>query len=568
MGDIQNTFTYSMLCQITEKMEEQNSQKANIFKEMAIRIGYGNMDFVKSSNTFYEAFERMAQEKLIDRGAAFHLFGWSFFVEIPMDATCEFFKYVKKYLLQPGELQKEAYKRVTWKKPFNGPVSEEFCDFIGYVMQKAIEGEPRIRQSILQLYKKYYKREYNTLKKYRKLSPVDVIANIMDDEYAAAIMELLYTTRILVISDIMGIQQDKLAVFYAICEHVMENYHELLNGMFTYTPLENMETGPCDLDESVMDNLLYREDDELLRILDITNMALNYNGLADHFILQGDTLEEAKVRIETIAYPKYIAMMDTYSDNGFISDEEYMTAAVIGSLIEEFKDKLRITKESNYLINEITPEDINPSMKEIWEKQATKVSKTAESDEIRRLCKELDSIRVQLDNTRQELEKERTKSKNLEKMMKAEAWKVLNLEKMIDAAAVEPEQPTKPEQMPAAEHAKEQTKECTLSTEEKIRALRKKKVALIGGNQNWLKKIQQNDYFPEWTYISKSASSATSDSAVTDVEHAIFFTDSLSHQVYYRFIHILQAKGIPYSYLHGVNMERIVDQLYKDILGE
>ena len=77
------------------------------------------------------------------------------------------------------------------------------------------------------------------------------------------------------------------------------------------------------------------------------------------------------------------------------------------------------------------------------------------------------------------------------------------------------------------------------------------------------KKLRQE--FPNWKFVSASVSSTVDNMSILKAERVILFTDTLGHSNYYKFMQTIQSHHIPFSFLHGVNIERNIIQIYDDI---
>ena len=53
--------------------------------------------------------------------------------------------------------------------------------------------------------------------------------------------------------------------------------------------------------------------------------------------------------------------------------------------------------------------------------------------------------------------------------------------------------------------------------------------------------------------------------SILKAERVILFTDTLGHSNYYKFMQTIQSHHIPFRFLHGVNIERNIVQIYDDI---
>lgn len=97
-------------------------------------------------------------------------------------------------------------------------------------------------------------------------------------------------------------------------------------------------------------------------------------------------------------------------------------------------------------------------------------------------------------------------------------------------------------------------------------AIADKKIVIIGGNVNWVKKISQ--IFPDWRFVSANVSSALSSSMVVNSDKVYFFTDTLGHSNYYKYMQVIRECEIPFGFLHGVNIEGNIGYIYNDLLNE
>lgn len=113
-----------------------------------------------------------------------------------------------------------------------------------------------------------------------------------------------------------------------------------------------------------------------------------------------------------------------------------------------------------------------------------------------------------------------------------------------------------------AYHLEQETPEIeTQSLEEMKEAIATKKYAIIGGHVNWVNKLKAE--FPGWTYILPSTFKTVDAGSLDHKDMIFFFTDHISHAAYGKFIGIARERKIPFSYLHGVNMEQIIRQIYE-----
>lgn len=99
--------------------------------------------------------------------------------------------------------------------------------------------------------------------------------------------------------------------------------------------------------------------------------------------------------------------------------------------------------------------------------------------------------------------------------------------------------------------------------EEMKKELREKRIVIIGGHMNWIQKMKSE--FPGWKIVPKAAGNSDV-SVVSGADAVYFFSDSLDHSTYYRYLNVLREHNIDFGYIHGVNIERNVKHIYDDMV--
>lgn len=93
-------------------------------------------------------------------------------------------------------------------------------------------------------------------------------------------------------------------------------------------------------------------------------------------------------------------------------------------------------------------------------------------------------------------------------------------------------------------------------------AIADKAFVIVGGHVNWVNKLKTE--FPKWSYVLPSAYKTVNASSLENKDMIFFFTDHISHVAHDKVIGIARERKIPFSYLHGVNMEQIIGQIYEN----
>lgn len=89
------------------------------------------------------------------------------------------------------------------------------------------------------------------------------------------------------------------------------------------------------------------------------------------------------------------------------------------------------------------------------------------------------------------------------------------------------------------------------------------RIVIVGGHSNWLSKMKKE--FPDWIFVNPKASGSTDVSIVDKADYVYFFTDTISHSTYYQFMNVIRERKINFGYIHGVNIEKNIRDIYVDL---
>ncbi len=103
----------------------------------------------------------------------------------------------------------------------------------------------------------------------------------------------------------------------------------------------------------------------------------------------------------------------------------------------------------------------------------------------------------------------------------------------------------------------------SVSMEDMKKALKERKIIIVGGHDNWVGYL--TELFPDWTYIRPSISNTLSESPAIHAEYLFFFTDTISHGSFNKYMNVVRKHNLPYGYLHGTNIERTVSSIYREV---
>jgi hypothetical protein len=72
--------------------------------------------------------------------------------------------------------------------------------------------------------------------------------------------------------------------------------------------------------------------------------------------------------------------------------------------------------------------------------------------------------------------------------------------------------------------------------------------------------------FPNWTYVDADVSGSIDGVIVKNADRVYFFTDTISHSTYYRYMNIVREHGVDFGYIHGVNIDKNVQSMYSELM--
>ena len=106
----------------------------------------------------------------------------------------------------------------------------------------------------------------------------------------------------------------------------------------------------------------------------------------------------------------------------------------------------------------------------------------------------------------------------------------------------------------------------TVPVEDMKKYLAGLRIIIVGGHSNWRQKMKQE--FPDWVYINATVSGTLEASVVDKADHVYFFTDTISHSTYFKYMNVVKERGVDFGYIHGVNIENTVRKIYREMKKE
>lgn len=85
----------------------------------------------------------------------------------------------------------------------------------------------------------------------------------------------------------------------------------------------------------------------------------------------------------------------------------------------------------------------------------------------------------------------------------------------------------------------------------------------VGGHDNWTYKLKNK--FKNWKFYRPEVTRTIDEKSLQTADYIYFFTDIMSHGSYCRYIKFVREYGLKFGYLHTINIESNINQIYEDI---
>lgn len=447
-------------------------------------------------------------------------------------------------------------------------------EIVGLLYGGVKAGDEYCREALRMLYKTFYKSEYNQLKRFSIIHSEELIEFCKDDEKRT--IELFMASRILCMAYVMGIQIDESCrPFYIAIESMVATMEEKTKTEQALNPKIIVDGNLREdlRDSSRVDEMIKQTPKDIegnFLIFDKVNSVIS-RILSE----QGDFTEDYLVQSFPLHPTHAVEYLNAVvSDMGLsnkFSNEDIMLltpfVAVISSyaiLAEGYKNLLYsfLYPNSNLEANpsrivssldrlKLTDKAVHKELAidKIPADEHAKSDPQCDSleDEIVDLKRRLREKESECAELRAQYKREREAKKELESELSERQSEMVELQKLRNYVYCETE---------------EDIPERTISYEEMKLSLRNRDVIIIGGNENWTKKLKNE--FPNWKFIGAAVSSSITSNIIKNCEKVYFFTDTLGHSNYAKFVDIARVHNIDFSYMHGVNIHKNVEQIYRD----
>lgn len=444
---------------------------------------------------------------------------------------------------------------------------EMFENCILNLMMNAVDaGSEYTKNLFLYLYKTYYKKEYRQLKRFNKMVASDVFMLSGEDQNK---LNLGDVARILEISALSGMEIDPDCnfVYLFLNEHADDldlpddsKYLDAVNEKFMGTDLELLEIFES---EDEMERMYHEMEPLMDNIVRAMGYRSGYIQLSDYkrdeiMVRLRNTLAVMKMTFKNREFTKEDII--TYGCIAQVTDslccvadslERRLDAVIYGERIKDvYEDKTSIFNPKE--VEKAAFSFATPAPKS---KSVDCVLETPKYKE-EALLNEIDSLRRKIHIQEADIKQLKAENAGRKKIIDEN----LRLKEELDSEHKEV--------VALRNHLYQMTEEdaateSEISIDEMKAYLRNLKIIIIGGHSNWHAKLKQE--FPNWTYVDAEVSGTIEGSIVKNADRVYFFTDTISHSTYYRYMNVIREHGVDFGYIHGVNIDKNVQTMYREL---
>lgn len=441
---------------------------------------------------------------------------------------------------------------------------------LGLMMNAVNSGSEYTKALFLYLHKTYYKKEYRTLKRFSKMSLSELLALAKPEGR----IHLYYAnlSRILCIAPMYGIKFDvKCHVVYGILNEFINKFGLSVGYSFDEDVGDSFKDCRKEIDERFDQKKLYSLDAKMSKFLGNVFQWLGYSPEYADWCDENDRGVEDRLAIALSILKKTFPK----SNREYSAEELTLYGMILhcasamtcnSSWLAETLRTLAYGESGTFYYDEFPsmfhPEDVqvktSRSENNKTKRQVKDFVEHAGADECRHdesvLIEEVDKLRRKvhkLESDNSTLRAGLAEKRRLEEESK-------DIRKQLEAS--------KRELAVLRNYVYKLTESDNPITDKKIESMRETiagyRIVIVGGHSNWLSKMKKE--FPDWLFINPEASGSTDVSIVDKADYVYFFTDTISHSKYHQFMNVIRERKINFGYIHGVNIERNIRDIYVD----
>lgn len=441
-----------------------------------------------------------------------------------------------------------------------------FNRFVLNLMMNAVKSGSKYAKALFRkLYKTYYKKEYNTLKKFSIISAGEILTLAKPDRSNPSYYANL--ARILCISSLSDIKINiDCNYIYAYLNEVSRQMDEFWNYSFKEVTGDEYKECLREVEEKYDVNKLYSLE---ARVFQFLGNSLGWAGYCPEYVEICDDNEMELV--ERLALTLSI-LRKTFPNKEFTEEDIILYGTI-------FHTVSAMTRNADWLVDQLGIMaygekytdfyDINPSqfqppeIDESLPMTGNKEKEQPKSEVTDKIQYNEDTVLGELDILRRKLHKYENDNENLRKEL-TETKKQIKEKKTI----VERLDTANRELAALRDYVYNLTEEVVPESKISLDEMRTKlstlRIVIVGGHANWVNKLKKD--FPDWVYISPKASGTSNVDVVDKADHVYFFTNTIGHPVYFQFMNVVRERKIPVGFIKGVNIENNIRQLFRELV--
>lgn len=396
------------------------------------------------------------------------------------------------------------------------------------------------------LYKTYYRKEYQQLKRFRHIHAQEVLSLSEDSVRYISVYSM---ARILCICPFFGIEKDHDCSYLYVAldsrfDEICREEDEETKDLFLQIPSALLTESQEIIEEWLKDLPEDFYNDRRLRTWKAANRfvstSLLHNGYPSDYVYRCST-EIQGIRLD---FAKTLALLRLKHPDRSYSFEEIQLYSVLYNTVTALTSASDSAEDSfHYIFLQQQPDSgtddslYNPSHNVSGEKaeknpvETPLVSKAPASSETaahQELTAEIDSLRKKSHQQAQELRHLRTLYTESQKISgQLEALRTLYEDQRKELTALRNH---------VYQMSEESSVTAALDPAAMETAISAKKIIIIGGHTNWSSKLKNK--FPGWVFISPQVSGTLDEHILEKADYIYFFTDFISHSTYQKYLRL------------------------------
>lgn len=444
-----------------------------------------------------------------------------------------------------------------------------FISFTLTLMLNAVNsGSEYTKALFLHLYRTYYKKEYNILKRFTNISVSELLSLAEPQDGHTDYFGNI--ARILCISKMSGITiNPDCNLIYAFFNDFSDRLDSREYFSFREATGDIFQESLKEIEEKYDSKKLYLLDGKASKFL---GNALKWLGYAPDFV---DWCDENDMGLNRRLATTLSILKNTFPNKEVTLEELIIYGTILHCasaltcnmdwMVDTLKT-LAYGEDGTYYYDDFPsmfhPEDVQVVSKQ--EVKRTVIDQTKKSDPVARDDKKQyseDALVSELEALRRKVHKLETENNNL-RFDLADKRRAEE-----DARTVRDQLEAYGRELAALRNyvynlTEEDDPTQTVSIDKMKEVISEQRIVIIGGHSNWVSKLKKE--FPNWKFINPEASGSTDTSIVDRADCVYFFTDVISHSKYYQFMNVVRERKVDFGYIHGVNIENNIRSIYRD----